>query len=1070
MKKSLIVFLITLLAVSILAYKVRVGDTIAIEVFNQPSLSRTVEVANDGTIAYPFAGNVRVEGKTVDEIKTIIEPYVKNILKDPIITVYVVKYAPMNIYIQGVLNRVFDISFTPNLTLSKLFSYLSIDKNSPIDFGNITVTRDGKSTKFDMTPFFFEGKVTNDIVLKENDTVYFPPLKYNMPIQVTGAYTLLTPYEPGMTLKYLLIRLGVIDKTFAKIESSVLTVDGKSQIVNLEDVIAGKVDYKLSTGASLYIPKRQARFVYVVGFVPSSGVKTFSVEEDMNLALALAKAGGISKENEKWIEKIRITPPNGKVEDYQPDILSNAFLVKLEIGSIVEVIKYSEFKVYLKGDISTGVITFEPDEPKTLGHLFTKIGGIKTSEYKWIESVKVNNNPVNISKANEIVLNNKDVVEIKKYPEFKVYLTGDLKTGIITFEPDEPKTLSGLLTKIGGIQTDQIKWIQSMKINDKEVDINNLDKYILSNNDVVSIKKYPEFYVYVQGLANLKGKVYFDPQEAKTLKLLIAKVGLPSEDVENEGKALINNNQEINLKDVIYNNKDYELSLGDIIQIVYEPFIVNTIGINAGVIQLSYKEPRTLSYLVKKLGIAQPESVDSIALIRNGKETDYSVREIIYEKVNVPLEKYDTVVIKRAEINAVYLIGDVSAYVTFDYNEPITMQKILAKVGLSDLRRIDKITLGDKEIDLKENKIIDKGSILNVSLKKPLFVTAMGYIRTTGRVQFDYYETPNLKSLFAKLGGLIIGPELYYTSDKVIVMRDGKILAQYDAEKVYKGIENATLEDGDFVYVTTKEPNYVYVFGKGVQNGLVKFNASEEFDLRTLISKIGGIKEGISNKINIIVNNEIKTIKWTESTNIQLENGSILTFDVDRENYIYLITADGKPNMIYSDKPITLYELLTKVGVDKNYRKLELLSNTEKRTIELKDITQARGYNVKPGDVVRILDTPENFAYVLGEVNKPGIIQLTENTTVLQAIIQAGYFAQKAAPTSVWLYKGGVNGKPVKVNLSAAISGGTLTDNPIVEPGDVIYVPSDIFKSALEWVPIINNLITFYNNVRGLFK
>ena len=576
--------------------------------------------------------------------------------------------------------------------------------------------------------------------------------------------------------------------------------------------------------------------------------------------------------------------------------------------------------------------------------------------------------------------------------------------------------------------------------------------------------------MYVQGLANVKGKVYFEPQEAKTLKLLIAKVGLPSEDVENEGKAIINNNQELNLKDLIYNNKDYELSLGDIIQIVYEPFFVNTIGANVGVIQLSYKEPRTLTYLVKKLGILQPESIDSITLIRNGKEINYSVSEIIYEKVNVPLERYDTVVVKRAQINAVYLTGDVSAYVTFDYNEPITIQKVLAKVGLSDLRRIDKITLGDKEIDLKENTIIDKGSILNVSLKKPLFVTAMGYIKTTGRVQFDYYETPDLKTLFAKLGGLVIGPELYYTSDKVVVMRDGKVLAQYDAEKIYKGIENATLEDGDFVYVTAKEPNYVYVFGKGVQNGLVKFNASEEFDLRTLISKIGGIKEGISNKINIILNGDIKTIQWTELTNIQLENGAILTFDVDRENYIYLITADGKPNMIYSDKYITLYELLTKVGVNKNYRKLELLSGTEKSTIELKDISQARSYNIKPGDVVRILDTPENFAYVLGEVNRPGIIQLTENTTVLQAIIQAGYFAQKAAPASVWLYKGGVNGKPVKVNLSAAISGGTLTDNPIVEPGDVIYVPSDIFKSALEWIPIINNLITFYNNVSGLFK
>ncbi|MFN3327294.1 MAG: polysaccharide biosynthesis/export family protein [Fervidobacterium pennivorans] len=107
---------------------------------------------------------------------------------------------------------------------------------------------------------------------------------------------------------------------------------------------------------------------------------------------------------------------------------------------------------------------------------------------------------------------------------------------------------------------------------------------------------------------------------------------------------------------------------------------------------------------------------------------------------------------------------------------------------------------------------------------------------------------------------------------------------------------------------------------------------------------------------------------------------------------------------------------------------------------------------------------------MLGEVNKPGIIQLTEGTTVLQAVIQAGYFTAKAAPSTVWVYKGGVDGKVEKVNLSGAISGGRVDNNIILESGDIVFVPSDPFKSALEWIPVINNLITFYNNVSGLFK
>ncbi|MGC8819640.1 MAG: SLBB domain-containing protein, partial [Fervidobacterium sp.] len=594
--------------------------------------------------------------------------------------------------------------------------------------------------------------------------------------------------------------------------------------------------------------------------------------------------------------------------------------------------------------------------------------------------------------------------------------------------------------------------------------------YALSNNDTVEIKKYPEFYVYVQGTANTKGKIVFEPQESRTLKLLIAKVGFPNENVENEGTAIINNEVKVSLKDVIYGTKDYTLSLGDIVQFTYEPFIVTTIGSSVPTIELSYKEPRTLSYAIKKLGIQQPESLEKVVLIRNTEETEYKLDQLIYETVTVPLERYDTIVLKQSQVNAVYLVGDVSAYVTFEYNEPITLYRILAKVRLNDFKQLDKITLGAVKLNLEQDTQIPKGSILHVYLKKPIFVTAMGYIKTTGMVQFDYYETPDLKTLFAKLGGLIVGPELYYTSDKVIIMRDGKIVGQFDADKVYKGIENTELQDKDFVYVTVKEPNQVYVFGKGMPNGLIKFSSGEEFDLRTLISKLGGIKEGISNKLTIISDDSVNTIPWSESVNIQLINKSIITFDVDKENYVYLITPDGKPNMLYIDKNTTLYEVLTKVGIDKNYRKIEIVRGTEKQMLELKNISESRSYNIKPGDVIKILDMPENYAYVLGEVNKPGIVQLTENMTVLQAIIQSGYFSAKAAPSSVWLYKGGVNGKPIRVNLSAALSGGVLTDNPIVEPGDVIYVPSDVFKTALEWVPVISNLITLYDNISKLFK
>jgi len=604
--KKCVFSLLILLSILSFSYNIRIGDTLTIEVFSQPDFSRIVRVANDGTIPYPYAGNLKVVGLTPDQVKPLIEQTVGKFVKSPVVTVYVSQYAPMYIFIQGVLNRTFDISFLPEVTLSKLFSYLNITKSSEVDFTNVRITKKGKTDTYNMMGYFYDGTIAKDPVIEEGDIIYLPPLTYDKAVQISGAYTYSTPYEPGLTLRTLLLKLGPLNKDIAQIESAVLVVDNKAVTINLEDVIYGKIDYALKQGSTLYIPKRDERYVYVIGYVPSTGIKTFLPTEQLTLNLALAKAGGIAKEDYKWVESILITTPDGKVQNYDSTLLS---------------------------------------------------------------------------KANEVKLTTGTVIEIRKYPEFKIYVTGDFaQQSTVTFDPDEPRTLSQLFVKIGGLKTDQMKWIESVKINNQTVDMSKLSTYMLKDKDIVEIKKYPEFYVYVQGLVNTKGKIVFEPGESKTLKLLVAKVGLPSEDIENEGYATINNSSTIDLKDVIYGSKDYELNLGDIVQITYDPFIVNTIGTSVGTVQLTYKEPRTLSYLIKKLGILQPESIEKVLLIRDGKQQEYAINQLLYDQISVPLAKYDTVILKQAETNAVYLTGDVAAYVTFAYNEPITMQGYLPKL------------------------------------------------------------------------------------------------------------------------------------------------------------------------------------------------------------------------------------------------------------------------------------------------------------------------------------------------------------------------------------------------------
>jgi len=63
-----------LIAVSAQAqsYSAQAGDVIAVEVLEDPSLNRNVLVLPDGRISFPFAGSIRVAGRTSDQIQVLL--------------------------------------------------------------------------------------------------------------------------------------------------------------------------------------------------------------------------------------------------------------------------------------------------------------------------------------------------------------------------------------------------------------------------------------------------------------------------------------------------------------------------------------------------------------------------------------------------------------------------------------------------------------------------------------------------------------------------------------------------------------------------------------------------------------------------------------------------------------------------------------------------------------------------------------------------------------------------------------------------------------------------------------
>lgn len=79
--KALVTFLAVLLMLPLIAtnalaqdgYRIRAGDTLRIEVLEDPSLSRAVLVAPDGRITMPLVGGVMAQGRQVEELQNVLE-------------------------------------------------------------------------------------------------------------------------------------------------------------------------------------------------------------------------------------------------------------------------------------------------------------------------------------------------------------------------------------------------------------------------------------------------------------------------------------------------------------------------------------------------------------------------------------------------------------------------------------------------------------------------------------------------------------------------------------------------------------------------------------------------------------------------------------------------------------------------------------------------------------------------------------------------------------------------------------------------------------------------------------
>ena len=117
--------------------------------------------------------------------------------------------------------------------------------------------------------------------------------------------------------------------------------------------------------------------------------------------------------------------------------------------------------------------------------------------------------------------------------------------------------------------------------------------------------------------------------------------------------------------------------------------------------------------------------------------------------------------------------------------------------------------------------------------------------------------------------------------------------------------------------------------------------------------------------------------------------------------------------------------------------------------------TSLSQYYNSPIVTVNVIKARTTRVYVLGEVPKPGMFELTKDHTLLDAIGMSGYTAY-AAKKKVSIVRRGEKVSSLTVNLQAILEKGDFSQNVTLNEGDVVYLSNngkiDFFKDIAPWI------------------
>lgn len=124
------------------------------------------------------------------------------------------------------------------------------------------------------------------------------------------------------------------------------------------------------------------------------------------------------------------------------------------------------------------------------------------------------------------------------------------------------------------------------------------------------------------------------------------------------------------------------------------------------------------------------------------------------------------------------------------------------------------------------------------------------------------------------------------------------------------------------------------------------------------------------------------------------------------------------------------------------------------------DGDMAQNMELQDGDTIYIPEDTENKYYVMGFVRSPTQYPLKRTTTVTQAISQAGGTIDRGALGRTVIIRKGDGAQPEKIPVDVAkmLDTGDMSNDLLLQPGDVVFVPETKTPDLARVGQILNSL------------